>query len=66
MWVCSNHIKKALGILETPHIQKAPTGIKCSMCDEQAVVNFYYAHKPFQLKKRPVRGLHETFQQRTS
>ncbi|MDQ0243099.1 hypothetical protein J2S09_000635 [Bacillus fengqiuensis] len=52
MWVCSKHVKKALRVLDTPHIQKAPNGIKCSLCDDQAIANFYYTHKPSQLKKK--------------
>lgn len=51
MWACNRHIKKALTLLEIPHISKAPYHIKCSLCDNSAIANLYYAHRPFQYKK---------------
>jgi hypothetical protein len=52
MWACNNHIKEALELLETPHVRKAPYGIKCSLCANLAVANLYYTHSPLQLKQK--------------
>jgi hypothetical protein len=52
MWVCHKHIKEALTVFEIPHIHKARYEVKCSLCNNRAIANLYYAHKPSQLKNK--------------
>lgn len=58
MWACSRHMKEVLTFLETPHISKASYQIKCSLCENPAVAQVYYAHKPLKYTKyKKIRSL---------
>ncbi len=50
MWACDKHLKKVLTLLDTPHISKARCSVKCSLCDNRAIVKIYYTHRAFQFK----------------
>lgn len=52
MWVCKRHITVGLERLTAPHIQRAPAGMTCSFCEQEAELNMYYAHKPLKLKSK--------------
>lgn len=59
MWVCKNHITAGLKRLTAPHIQRAPEGITCSFCEQNAELNLFYAHEPSKLKsERSYRNSH--------
>lgn len=50
MWTCTKHVKKAIRLLDVPHIRKAPEGVTCSFCNHKATLNVYYAHMPCKFK----------------
>ncbi|WP_221567049.1 hypothetical protein [Alkalihalobacillus sp. TS-13] len=56
MWVCKHHFKKAITLLDVPHIRKAPAGAKCLLCHRNASLKLYYTHTTCKFKLRKQLG----------
>jgi hypothetical protein len=54
MWVCKTHVKEALGKLNAPHFYTVPKGtaMKCTLCNNSAVANMFYTHRPLSYKDK--------------
>ncbi len=52
MWLCKHHFKKAIKVLDVPHICKAPDGTKCLLCNRNASLEIYYSHNTSKFKIR--------------
>ncbi|WP_408007934.1 hypothetical protein ACJROX_25065 [Pseudalkalibacillus sp. A8] len=52
MWLCKHHFKKAINLLNVPHICKAPDGTKCLLCNRNASLKIYYTHNTCKFKIR--------------